>query len=126
MTFFNKNVHYTIGDGDGNEEYSKKFKGDKTHWGQLKLFSSELQALNLYYNPEEIDLVVYVGAATGNHLYVLHKLFPNLNFVLYDTNPFDERLYKIKNFEIKNEYFNNEEAKRIKKMKKKYFFYFRY
>lgn len=58
-------------------------------WGQRKLLLSEIQFLTEYYNPlMKCPLLVYVGAAQGNHLPILHLLFSNFVFHLYDPRPF--------------------------------------
>jgi hypothetical protein len=61
------------------------------HWGQLKLFLSEVEFLTKVYQQRTEDLpiiCVYAGAAPGHHIYFLHTLFPDITFELYDPNPF--------------------------------------
>ena len=59
------------------------------HWGQLKLFLSEVEFLTKVYalNQQEIWFV-YAGAAPGQHIKFLAKLFPKIHFELYDPNKF--------------------------------------
>lgn len=54
--------------------------------GQRKLFLTEVFFLSKFLTPEtEKDyIVVYAGAADGSHQIQLHKMFPNLKFVLFD------------------------------------------
>lgn len=60
------------------------------HWGQLKLFLGEVEFLNLVVESAGDAEVwfVYAGAAPGNHIEYLQKLFPKIHFELYDPNPF--------------------------------------
>ena len=62
-------------------------------WGQRRLFLSELDFLSAYgpayvRSAPQTATVVYAGAAPGVHLTYLTRLFPELTFVLYDTEPF--------------------------------------
>lgn len=60
------------------------------HWGQLKLFLSELEFLTKVIqdaNDREIWFI-YAGAAPGDHIPYLHSLFPSIHFELYDPNDF--------------------------------------
>ena len=58
------------------------------HMGQRKLFLSELQFLvdNAYSTVSSV--VVYAGAAPGNHTKFLASLFPNIKFILVDPAKF--------------------------------------
>ena len=64
------------------------------HWGQLKLFLSEVEFLTKVYQQRTADyedlpiICVYAGAAPGHHIYFLHTLFPDITFELYDPNSF--------------------------------------
>jgi hypothetical protein len=61
------------------------------HWGQLKLFLSEVEFLIsvLEDNKAKKQIVmVYAGAAPGYHIAYLQKLFPMVIFELYDPNDF--------------------------------------
>jgi Poly A polymerase regulatory subunit len=88
------------------------------HWGQRKLFISELEFLSLYSNPG--DLVVYAGAAPGTHTNFLSELFPNLTFFLVDPSPFiAKETDKIK---IKQSFFTDETCKESSKMNKSILF----
>jgi hypothetical protein len=64
------------------------------HYGQLKLFMSELAFLlrstDACAGAEWV--VPYAGAAPGHHLVYLAKLFPSCLFLLYDPAPFCEAL----------------------------------
>ncbi len=56
------------------------------HWGQRKLFMSEIEFLTKYSIPG--DIVLYVGSAPGIHTYFLSLFFPFLNFILFDPSEF--------------------------------------
>lgn len=59
------------------------------HHGQLKLLLSEIQFLtDIGMKLDTNKIIVYAGAAPGNHIYELGKLFPKLKFVLVDPNDF--------------------------------------
>lgn len=60
------------------------------HWGQLKLFYSELEFLTICAKTLNLDecTVVYVGAASGHHTVYLVKLFPKLKWILFDPREF--------------------------------------
>lgn len=66
------------------------------HIGQRKLFISELQFLTKYNN--QADIVVYAGAAPGDHIGFLASLFPELIFILVDPNPY--RIYVEESYNI--------------------------
>lgn len=60
------------------------------HWGQLKLFLSELEFLTKC-TVEAVGrpiTFVYAGAAPGDHQSILAELFPEITFELYDPNDF--------------------------------------
>jgi hypothetical protein len=64
------------------------------HWGQLKLFLSEVEFLTKVLeqvksaNINKQIVMVYAGAAPGHHIGFLQKLFPTIIFELYDPNNF--------------------------------------
>jgi hypothetical protein len=90
----------------------KKLKKTTQHWGQRKLFESELEFLSMYYTPG--DTIVYVGSAPGTHLLLLSELFPGLSFILYDPSPFDAKLYDNPKFTIFQKFFGDGDALRYK------------
>lgn len=63
----------------------------KCHWGQRKLFFSEMEFFSMIAKHHDLSkyLVVYIGAATGSHTQELLNYFPELNYLLYDPNKFD-------------------------------------
>ena len=84
------------------EKYDSKVKPKNIHIGQRKLLLSEIQLLTKYYAEHKKDpVLLYVGAAPGTHLLILAKLFPRVQFILYDGAKFDTELHKDPNrFEI--------------------------
>ena len=116
---------------DGYEEFTKNHmilhqglprtaltagaKKDRTSvaWGQRKLLLNTIQFISLYWDPEKnpIPILVYAGAAPGTSIFFLRKMFPKFIFHLYDTAPFDERLYNDDNIIIYNSYFTEDTAK---------------
>ena len=106
--------------------YKKRFGSYKAqlHWGQLKLFLSEVEFLTLATkeNKTKEIIFIYVGAAPGDHIEYLSSLFPHVRFELYDLTDFVCR----ENDKIKlhKQYFTNEDAHKwasfIKKNPNKY------
>jgi cap2 methyltransferase len=64
------------------------------HWGQLKLMLTEIEFLLLaskeYFDNKMTNkmIMVYAGAAPGDHIDYLSELFPHVYFELYDPNKF--------------------------------------
>lgn len=59
------------------------------HIGQRKLFLSELRFLTDYaMNDKGRTLVIYIGAAPGQHLSLIRDLFPDVTFFLFDGAKF--------------------------------------
>ncbi len=98
------------------------------HWGQLKLFLTEVEFLTLVtqqaqrtdrapptgqdqkLNKETRIILIYPGAAPGNHTNYLHTMFPDMEFHLYDLQKFATKPNsKIKLYE---QYFTDDDAKK--------------
>ena len=77
------------------------------HWGQRKLLMVEIEFLTNF--SDEYDTVLYAGAAPGNHIYTLAKMFPTLKFILFDVNEFSVK--QTNNIKIYKQYFTDETAK---------------
>lgn len=77
------------------------------HWGQRKLFLTELYFLTKYGHLSNI--VVYAGAAPGQSKKYLSELFPNHIFYLYD--PADFKVKASETRKLFNQYFTNDTAK---------------
>lgn len=117
---FNKEDWMLLGNDDGELDYIPGQTTNNIHIGQLKLLISEL-VLFVYYSDDELKNVIYAGAAEGYHIYILSKMFPDFTFYLYDTRPFDKRLKALKNVNIYNKYFLDEDIEHYKKLGLKYF-----
>ena len=116
-TFPYKEVPWSmVGDGAGQQDYfQRRTLGSKVtavKYGQLKLFISEVQFLNKYWDSEIVPVprIVYIGASPGNHIHFLAKMFPMAKFYLYDTQPFDERLSTLPNVKIYQSYFEQRDV----------------
>lgn len=116
---FTPEKYYTIGDNDPQEAYTQKSKDDlrnTIHWGQLKLLLTVLQFITLYWDPDKIKdaKIVYVGAGgTGTNIAFLHKMFPTLEWHLYDTEVFHKKLYNNPKIHLYQRYFTMEDAQNI-------------
>lgn len=104
----------------------KKYDGNlrlpkNQHFGQLKLFSNELLfILRHVYDSENIrakKLIVYIGAGPGHHLPLLIKMFPKLEWHLYDSR-FVNELRSMKNVTTFERYFEDKDMDKYIKMQK--------
>lgn len=88
--------------------YQRRLGHAKTveHWGQRKLLFSEIEFLTLYGDPS--CLVIYAGAAPGNHIPFLSELFPDYHFVLVDPAPFN--IESTDNIKVVQDYFTEDLA----------------
>ncbi len=91
------------------------------HWGQVKLLYSEMECLVKISKkmPLKDLLVVYVGAAPGDHTPLLLKLFPEINMLLYGPNQFNKDLIKHNRVIIKTGeagWFNDDKVDEVKKI----------
>lgn len=76
------------------------------HFGQLKLFFSELIFLSIHAKPGY--LVLYIGAAEGYHISLLADFFPECMFELWDPVPF--KLEPRANIKLFNSKFTDTDA----------------
>jgi cap2 methyltransferase len=92
-------------------KYRRRKGESKTviHWGQRKLFMSELEFLTDYATAGAT--VVYAGAAPGTHTRYLIELFPNCSFVLVDPAPFSSKLTEGPRCLLRQELFTDELAR---------------
>jgi hypothetical protein len=124
--FFEEQDWTTLGDGDGYQEYFER-KGrtkNSVKYGQLKLFTTEMQFFTKYWNPEEVSnpICVYVGSAPGTHIPFLTELFPWFTFHLYDPRDlFDEKLKTNPRVKLHVQFFTDEDAKKYAKRKDVFF-----
>jgi hypothetical protein len=61
------------------------------HYGQRKLFLTELMFLSLVSNPKQQSIVVYAGAAPADHIWTLISCFPFIRFILIDPERWNKR-----------------------------------
>ncbi len=108
--FFEKERYFYMNENTGELDYDPNSILKNIHWGQLKLFMSELFALT-YHADEDLKDLLYIGAAPGSHIYVLAEFFTDITFHLYDSRKFDQRLYKMKNIKINKRYFDEQDIK---------------
>jgi hypothetical protein len=59
-------------------------------------------------NNKDKPIVVYAGAAPGNHIPILSDLFPEIEFHLYDPAPF--KINPSNKIKIYNQYFLDKDA----------------
>jgi hypothetical protein len=78
------------------------------HWGQRKLIASEIEFITTHGIND--DIVVYAGAAPGNHIQLLGRMFPSIFFYLYDPNAFS--IKETDNIKIFQQYFTDDDAKK--------------
>lgn len=109
-------------DNDKREKYSPSKKmDDNLHLGQLKLFTNELVfVLQHCYSDasEKRKQIVYIGAGPGNHLVILTRMFPTIEWHLFDVR-FDPELSKIKNVKLFRRYFDEEDVKNYSSIQEK-------
>jgi len=111
---FDRTTWLTLGDGDGHQAYYRRKNQTKSSvkWGQLKLLTTEIQFLTLYWDPKHHrdPVCLYVGAAPGTHLLTLIEMFPWFTYHLYDPRDFDPRLKTRDNVVLHQEFFSESQA----------------
>lgn len=74
-----------------DDKYSLVYKPN-VHIEMRRLFITELDFLNTYVkfanNTSKKNYVIYAGGSPGYHLYELSRYYPNITFIIFDTNPF--------------------------------------
>ena len=109
VEFFDRNLCYTINDSHEEKNYKKGTKLDNVHWGQLKLFGTEMLFLTHYLDVRKTKDILYIGAAPGDHLYCLSKFFPDVTFHLYDEMEFCKKIKNMTNIKIHRRKFEDED-----------------
>ena len=121
---FNYNLPITVNDLTNDSLFNGNAKDipPLCHWGQKKLLLSEIQFLTnicIKLNIKKLKdyVIIYIGSADGTHLPILFEMFPELEWHLYDPNPFSKyvKKYGKNKVFIYNEYFTNETIYKIKK-----------
>lgn len=83
------------------------------HWGQRKLLLSEIEFLTKYAQPN--DVLIYAGAAPGDHIILLNQFFPFIYYVLIDPRDFSKGLKGKDNIRLLNTYLDKKISADIKK-----------
>lgn len=91
-------------------EYRRRTGENKTvlHWGQRKLFLSEVEFLTNVTEKDKEYVFVYAGAAPGTHTNFLSNMFPNIKFILIDPVRFTAQ--ETDRISIRQDYFDDETA----------------
>jgi len=80
-----------ITDSAPEAEYDPDRRPFGVHHGHLKLTMADMQLLNFFWNPQEVNnpVMVVAGGAPGNHFAVILRLYPEIKELhIYDTNKF--------------------------------------
>ena len=97
------------------EYFDRREYGDKpgviVHWGQRKLLINEIAFLTYFWDPEEVPepVIVYAGAAPGDHTPILAELFPQI----YELHLYDPARFSVaptRKIFIYRQLFENEDA----------------
>jgi cap2 methyltransferase len=102
------------------KEYKKEEFPDFIHQGQRKLLLSEIEFLTNEYDKfdKENKIFLYIGASAGKgsvHSYLLAKMFPEIEFHLWDKNEFYPKLDELSNVKIFKRWFLKKDAKNYRK-----------
>ena len=112
---FDKEKYFYVHQNDKEIPYDYNKILVNVHWGQLKLFMSEFFTFIYHLDNSEVKDVLYIGAAPGDHIYVLAQLFDEYHYHLYDTQKFDPRLNELTNVTIYKKYFDDADLEKWKK-----------
>jgi hypothetical protein len=123
--------------------YREKEDKDKydRKWGQLKLFITLLQFIVRYVSKsDKTPVIIYVGAAPGFNIVPISKMFPSIEFHLYDRAillgkkpdgndpvqiiPWCSKLVECTNITIHNKYFDSSDISYWKEKKENFDIYF--
>lgn len=88
---------------------------NKIHMGQLKLLMTEIMFLSKV--AKDGDVVLYIGAAPGYHINYLIKLFPNLQYELWDGKK--SEVEQLPNVKIYRKFFLDDDALDYSKLRGK-------
>lgn len=115
--YYNDHFVRTMTDKSPSAVYVRRKQMPRTvlHWGQLKLFLSELEFFTEYAIKDKKQNVIYAGAAPGIHLNLLSQLFPNLHFYLVDPRNFNKDLINKNNVTTIQDYFSDKMATELRK-----------
>lgn len=80
------------------------------HWGQIKLFTAELEFITKY--AVEPCKIVYAGSSDGRHIPYLANMFPDHMFQLWDPAPMYSGWRDLSNIEFHQELFTEDIARK--------------
>lgn len=88
-------------------------RGDMIHWGQLKLLLAEIEFLQMCKERQLLTtdtIILYIGAASGQHIPFLAEMFPEPIYHLWDPSRFSDEVIqcskqKKERFSYFNDYF---------------------
>ena len=93
-------------------QYRRRNDEEKTgvSYGQRKLLLTVLQFITNYWDPAQIPnpCILYIGSSPGNNIEIIAELFPEVEFHLYDPNPF--KIKKSEKVHLYQQYFTDEDA----------------
>lgn len=81
------------------------------HVGQRKLLVTEIEFLTRFTMPDKFTYVVYAGAAGGRHHEILDRMFPTVQFLLYDPHRFVVKTGR--NRQVYQEFFTTSTAQEL-------------
>lgn len=103
---------------EGIAKYRKKLGEYKEYnkWGQRKLAIMTIQFFTLHWNPQNHPnpKCLYIGAAPGYTILVMNKLFPQIEWHLYDLSAFPDEVVNSPNVTIHAKYFDDNEIDKWK------------
>lgn len=126
---FSTGKHEYLTDNHARSKYKKDTKSyQKKHFGQLKLFLTNIQFITKYWDvikyPDPV--LLYVGAAPCVWGLLFMKYFPSFELHLYDPSKFNDSLYieakKNKKLFLYNQLFEDADAEKWKNSEKDIFF----
>lgn len=112
----NDKIKIKVEDEDPETEFKSQKQfifNTQQHQGQRKLLLSEIQFLSKFGNA---DTIIYPGAAPGNHIVFLTKMFPHFKWILIDPAPFNPKLSNNENITIINGYMTDEMCEEFREL----------
>lgn len=108
---------FFLQDTDKRQEYTPGNQQSGEPQGQHKMFLCDLHAIVSFFEkfPNEKCIAVYAGAAVGTHMQYLAKIFPEVEWHLYDPCEFDHELQKYQNLKMYRQYFDDSTANQWKR-----------
>ena len=111
MATFNQRDLFLNSD-DPELPYRRRNDEEKTSvsYGQRKLLLTVLQFITYFWDPIKVPkpICCYAGSAPGLNIEVISELYPEIEFHLYDPNPF--KVKKSKMIHLYRQYFTDKDA----------------